>query len=112
VKSEPDNLKRVHNALARFGAPSHVLRDLENLGPDEVLWMGNPPVRVDILQNVDGVEYETAFAGHLKVDWHGVMVTMISLDLIASKRAAGRPQDLVDAENLELRTRGESGDEF
>ena len=73
----------------------------------------NPPVRVDILQNVDGVEYERAFAGHLKVDWHGVMVTMISLDdLIASKRAAGRPQDLVDAENLELRRRGESGDEF
>ncbi len=113
VKSEPENLNRVYRALARFGAPAHVLHDLENLGPDEVLWMGNPPVRVDILQNVDGVEYEPAFARHLQVEWHGVTVTMISLeDLIASKKAAGRPQDIVDAGNLELRGSGGQSDDF
>lgn len=96
-----ENLRRVYRALAKFGAPLHVLRDLESLLPDEVLWMGNPPVRVDILQNVDGVEFEPAFRRRLQVEWHGVPVSMISRqDLIAAKLAAGRPQDLVDAENL------------
>ena len=75
---------------------------LENLKPDEVLWMGNPPVRIDILQRVDGVQFPEAFERRLQVDWHGTPVSMISrVDLVAAKRAAGRPQDLVDAENLE-----------
>ena len=102
VDSRPGNLARVHRALIRFGAPAHVLRDLENLEPDEVLWMGNPPVRVDILQTVDGLKFDEVMSRHLQVEWHGVPVCLISReDLIASKRAAGRPQDLVDAANLE-----------
>lgn len=85
-----------------FGAPPHVLQELEALNPDEVLWMGNPPVRVDILQIVDGVDFTEAFDRRLQVEWHGVPVSLISrADLIASKLAAGRPQDLVDAMNLE-----------
>lgn len=64
--------------------------------------MGNPPVRVDILQSVDGLEFDPVLARHLRVEWHGVEVCLISReDLIISKRAAGRPQDLVDAANLE-----------
>lgn len=75
--------------------------------------MGNPPVRVDILQTVDGVEFAPAFARHVKVQWHGVEVRLISReDLIASKRAAARPQDLVDAEHLEMLGRGEERPEF
>lgn len=102
VDRRPENLARVYRALVRFGAPAHVLRDLENLGPDEVLWMGNPPVRVDILQSVDGVEFDEVIRRRQVVDWHGVSVCLISReDLILSKRAAGRPQDLVDVANLE-----------
>ncbi len=83
------------------------------IAPNEVLWMGIPPVRVDLLQTVDGVDYDRAFARHEHVEWHGVQVNMIALeDLIASKRAAARPQDLVDAENLEMRRKGKSTDEF
>ena len=75
--------------------------------------MGNPPVRVDLLQSVDRVDYDSAFARHEQVECHGVSISMIALeDLIASKRAAARPQDLVDAENLEARRRGKSTDEF
>ena len=64
--------------------------------------MGNPPVRVDILQTVDGAEFADIIKRHLRVEWHGVEVCLISReDLILSKRAAGRLQDLVDAANLE-----------
>lgn len=102
IESTPQNKQRVHRALVSFGAPAHALTDLLSLAPDEVLWMGNPPVRVDLLQDVAGLSFEQAFANRLRVDWHGVPVHMISReDLIASKRAAARPQDLVDALNLE-----------
>lgn len=102
VDSRADNLDRVYRALVKFGAPAHVLQDLENLAPDEVLWMGNPPVRVDILQKVDGVEFDEVVRRQLVVEWHGVSVRLISReDLILAKLAAGRPQDLVDAANLE-----------
>ena len=102
VESHPENLQRVYRALARFGAPQHVLQDLQQLKPDEVLWMGNPPLRIDILLNVDGVNFSESFARHQQAEWHGIAVRLISRqDLIASKRAAGRPQDLVDADNLE-----------
>ena len=101
VDSTPDNLARVYRALASFGAPSHVLESLRNLQPGEVLWMGNPPVRVDILQRVDGVDFKEAFQRREQAKWKSIDVSLISRqDLIASKKAAGRPQDLVDVENL------------
>lgn len=105
IDSSDVNLRKVYRALAHFGAPPHVLQDLESIKPDEILWMGNPPVRVDILQTVDGVDYTEAFNRRVQVEWHGVPVNIINRsDLIASKRAAGRPQDLVDATNLENST--------
>lgn len=109
IDSSEGNLKKVYGALAKFGAPPHVLQDLREIQPDEVLWMGNPPVRVDILQTVDGVDYPGAFERRLQVEWHGVLVNIINrADLIASKRAAARPQDLIDAANLE----NPSGEQF
>lgn len=102
VDPTQDNLSRVYRALARFGAPTHVLAALEELSDGEVLWMGNPPVRVDILQKVDGVDFAAAFERRTIADWHGVRVSIISRDdLIASKKAAGRPQDLLDLDNLQ-----------
>ena len=102
ISSDKDNLGRVYRALARFGAPSHIMAALEHLAPDEILFMGVPPVRVDLLQNVSGLEFAPAFGRRVDVEWDGVPVTVIGLDdLIVSKRAAGRPQDLLDAEELE-----------
>ncbi len=67
--------------------------------------MGDPPVRVEILQTIAGVEYRAPYPRRLEVEWHGVPVSTIGwADLISSKRAAGRPHDLVDAENLETST--------
>ena len=101
IDSSSDNREKVYRALANFGAPASVLEDLRALAPGEVLWMGNPPVRVDILQQVDGLDYSHSYARRVQVAWHGVPISVLSReDLIVSKKAAGRPQDLVDAENL------------
>lgn len=75
---------------------------MKALQADEILFMGVPPVRVDLLQRISGLEFKPAYERRVEANWHGVPVTLVSLpDLITAKRAAGRPQDLVDAEQLE-----------
>ena len=63
--------------------------------------MGIPPVRVDILMGIPGIQFEECWNRRMEVDFEGLKVIFISKqDLITSKRAAGRPQDLIDADLL------------
>jgi len=102
IADDPENLARVHAALTTFGAPPSILRDLEALGPDEILYMGKPPVRVDILRVIPGVDFSDAFERRVETEWDGVPVLVISLDdLVNAKRAAGREQDRLDVIALE-----------
>lgn len=60
-----------------------------------------PPVRVDILMGIPGVIFAEAWPRRVEMDFDGLLVPFISRqDLIAAKRAAGRPQDLLDIEIL------------
>src|SRR5579862_657675 len=51
------NLEAVAKAVMRFGAPAQIVDALRGLGPDEFVFMGNPPVRVDILRRIEGVDF-------------------------------------------------------
>ena len=64
--------------------------------------MGQPPLRVDFLRTVDGVASEAIFDREVVAELDGIAIRVIHLeDLIANKRAAGTPQDLIDVEFLE-----------
>lgn len=93
------NLDRAARALALFGAPANVVDAVRVLKEGEVAYLGQPPVRIDLLRTIEGVDLHGLFA----------RAVVISLDdLIANKRAVGRRQDLLDAELLEaVRARGE-----
>jgi hypothetical protein len=53
------------------------------------------------LRSIQGVDFESAYARRIDTEWDGVKVSVMGrADLISSKRAAGRPQDLVDAAAL------------
>jgi len=102
LEGSEENLARAAEALERFGAPANVVRSVAEMKPTEVVFMGRPPLRVDLLRTVDGVTSEAVFATAVTTDLDGIAVRVIGLDaLIANKRAAGRPQDLIDAEFLE-----------
>ena len=101
VGHSPENLKRVRAALEEFGAPAAMLEQLESALDEDVLWMGVPPVRIDVVKGVPGGDFSACFARHVRTSWDGVAVSVISKDdLIAIKRASGRPQDLLDVESL------------
>lgn len=90
-----DNLRAVVSALTRFGAPPAILEALRTLGPDEFLFLGASPVRVDLLRRVDGLSFAEADARRETAHWGGVLVSLVSFDdLITAKKAAGRERDL------------------
>jgi hypothetical protein len=101
VGHSPENLKRVRAALEEFGAPATMLEQLESALDEDVLWMGVPPVRIDVVKGVPGGDFSACRARQVRTSWDGVAVSVISKDdLIAIKRASGRAQDLVDVEVL------------
>ncbi len=96
------NVARVELALHAFGAPAQVVAQLRAASLDDVLWMGAPPMRADILKGVPGGDFQRAFAKRVEAQWSGVPVSIISRDeLIVIKCASGRPQDLLDVAMLE-----------
>jgi hypothetical protein len=103
VSPSGDNLERVGRALEQFGAPPNVIAAVKRLAPTEIVYLGVPPVRVDILRSADGIEdVDAALARAVHASLDDLMVPVIALDdLVANKRAAGRPQDLADVALLE-----------
>jgi predicted nucleotidyltransferase len=97
-----ENLRRAARALARFGAPALVVEAVGAMKEEEIVFMGQPPLRVDFMRTIDGVASSELFSTAISARLDGVSVRVIALDqLIANKRAAGRPQDLLDAAFLE-----------
>jgi len=102
VEASEENGNRVHAALARFGAPLAGVTAADFSQPGLFYQMGRPPVRVDILTSVTGMQFVDAWAGRVEKDFSGVRAWFISRpDLICIKAALGRPRDLLDVEELE-----------
>jgi hypothetical protein len=102
VGTNDENLLRVVRAFERFGAPAQIVDHLRGLRPDEFLFLGAPPARVDVLRTIPGVDFEAAYARRLRVDWDGVVADVIGRDdLLVAKRASGRERDLRDVAAIE-----------
>jgi hypothetical protein len=96
------NARRVHQALERFGAPLDNLTVEDLTQPEIVFQIGIEPVRVDILTSIEGLTFTSAYRRAVAGKYADVPVKILSLeDVLRAKRAAGRPQDLLDAEKLE-----------
>lgn len=101
ISTERTNAQAVFAALRAFGAPLSGMSADDFSQPGTFYQMGVPPVRVDVLMSVPGLEFEDAWSNRVAADFDGVPVNFISkADLIVSKRASGRPQDLIDADLL------------
>jgi hypothetical protein len=101
ISTDEENSKAVFSALKEFGAPLKGLTPHYFAARGYSYQMGNPPFRLDIMMSIPGVEFETAWEHREEVLLEGLAVPFISrADLIKAKDASGRPQDLLDAENL------------
>lgn len=90
-------------AFAKFGAPVEGISAQDLMEPGSFFRMGTPPVMVDILPTIRGVDFDEAWKRRVDVVVSdNFAVPVISReDLLSSKRAAARTQDLADVEMLE-----------
>lgn len=95
------NVRKLLAALEAFGAPPECLDEGALLTPQTVVAFGQEPLRIDLLNAIDGVTFDQVWVGALPVDIQGRPLRVIGLEeLIANKRASGRTKDLQDARKL------------
>ncbi len=101
VKPDQENARRILKALEKFGLGSLELSEADFTSPDNVIQLGMPPVRVDIMTSITAVGWEKAQADKVQGNYGDIPAYFISkADLVANKRALGRKKDLADLEAL------------
>ena len=103
IAPDPESADRAWSAVIRFGAP------LSSMGvtradfgrPDQVVQVGLPPRRIDILTSISGVAFDDAWPDRVIHEIEGLAVPFLGrAALIRNKRASGRAKDLADLEAL------------
>lgn len=101
VATSQVNAHKIVAVLKNFGF------DVPGLSPElfltegQVVRMGVPPIRLEILTSISGVAFEECYAERVVDELDGVRANLISLKhLKQNKKASGRNKDLNDLENL------------
>lgn len=109
VRRTPENADRVLRALATFGAPAGLVTRDDLLNPEMIAQIGVEPNRIDILSDIDGVDFDDAYPSRVIVRVDEVEIPFVGLQhLLQNKRATGRSEDAVDADRLEKARGGRS----
>jgi predicted nucleotidyltransferase len=96
-----DNAERMVRVLREFGFETPDLSPELFLQGHSMVRMGLPPMRIEVLTTISGVEFAACYATRETAMIDGVEVTLISLpDLKVNKQASGRYKDLDDLEHL------------
>jgi hypothetical protein len=102
IDMSPGNAANIVGALTKFGFGSLGLQTSDFLVPDQIIQLGYPPSRIDILTSLLGVDFASCYTSRVEIEVEGVRVNFIDLqNLKKNKRATGRHQDLADLENLQ-----------
>lgn len=101
VRPDRQNAARVVDALSEFGFVSLGLTANDFTSPNQVMQLGTPPVRVNLLTSLTGVSWEQAVASRVHGSYGDVPFYSIGREeFIANKRATGRRKDLANLEAL------------
>ena len=101
ISSNDNNIDKLKKTLEDFGAPPI---DIEGFKKDKYSFirMGVSPIQIDVLQEASGIIMEECYKRKNILNIDNMNINIISIkDLIINKRAAGRDQDIADANKLE-----------
>jgi hypothetical protein len=103
VNRTKENYSKLVKAFFQFGLSVFDMTEEKFLEGEsaDVFSFGRPPVSIDILTKLKGVEFDDAFFRAMQFDENGLIVRFIHLNnLIEAKKASGRYKDLDDIEKL------------
>lgn len=101
VNATGENAQNILSALNAFGFGSLGLKSDDFTQPENVIQLGVPPVRIDILTSLSGINWAEAYAGKESGVYGDVPVSYIGrAEYIKNKQATGRKKDEADLEAL------------
>lgn len=97
----PHNATRMVEVMREFGFDVKGLSEELFLEANNVVRLGVPPLRIEVLTTISGVDFEECYRARNHDSIDGIEVQLISLEhLKANKKASGRLKDLSDLEHL------------
>ncbi|MCC6186223.1 MAG: hypothetical protein IT256_03630 [Chitinophagaceae bacterium] len=107
IQSSEDNAKKMVDILKEFGFASLNLTKEDFLKKGLFTQLGYEPVRIDIMNDIDGIDYEVAWENKRTINYEGFLIHFIGYnELLRMKALAGRPQDIADIAKLKARNKG------
>jgi hypothetical protein len=99
VRRDAKNASRLIEVVRRFGFGSLGLTEADFLEEDQVVQLGFPPRRIDLLTHLTALDFESSWQNRVSGKIDEITVYYLSReDFIRNKLAVGRPKDLADAE--------------
>lgn len=101
IKPDNKNASNLYQALKVFGAPLKDISIEDFVNKKLIYQIGSPPVRVDIIMGLGGLDFNCAWRGRTGSKYGGVPINILGLkELIKSKKILARKQDILDVEKL------------
>jgi len=108
IECNPGNAKRVQNVLENFWSTSAEAAGFQL--PDQIIQLGRPPNRIDILTGLTGVSFASCWKKRVIKAVEGIWLPFLDLaSLRTNKKATGHPQDLADVQMMEKIRPGKRG---
>lgn len=102
IAATPPNAARVLACLAAFGFPDLGVTQDDLLQAGQIVQLGRPPNRIDLLTSISGVAFVDAWRTRIAGTLDELPVAYLDLEsLLQNKRASGRPKDLADVDKLQ-----------
>ena len=99
--SATENVERLRQTLIDFGFREDSVRGESFQVSGNVIVIGTAPVRIDLINRIDGVTFEEARPNVVRGRYSDVDVTFISRqDLVRNKQSTTRAKDKADVEEL------------
>lgn len=96
-----ENAKKILQTVNEFGFSSYKLTETDFTKEGNVVQLGYPPLRIDLLTQIDGVTFDECYKNKIEVEIDDLSVNFIGYwDLLKNKKATGRPKDVDDIDNL------------
>lgn len=106
VWADPENAERLLKAIHEFGFSGLGLKPEDLFNPNNVIQLGYEPNRIDLIVQLEGLDFETCFAQRQEAVFEDLPINFIGYDdLIKNKRSTGRLKDKLDAQTLDKKSK-------
>ena len=101
VRCSEGNAAKIEQALEGFGSGGAGVTAADFLIANQVVQLGRPPHRIDLITSLTGVEFAEIWESRIESDLDGLPVSFIApAPFVKNKKAVNRPQDRADLEAL------------